>query len=90
MTKRIFYKWLYKGHPGPAPTVTCGMPIRGDLRRSTRLPDLRRLILLSVLSVLASLAVTASASAADFFSNPTPITIPVFGDASPLPIGDRR
>ena len=67
--------------PGPGPTATRAMPIGGDLRRSTRLPDLRRLILLSVISVLASLAVTASASAATFFSNPTPTKIPGSGSA---------
>jgi subtilisin-like proprotein convertase family protein len=44
------------------------------------MPDLRRLIVLCVLSVLASLAVTASASAAtSLFSNPTPIAIPDSG-----------
>ena len=71
-----------RGHPGPAPTATRDIPIGGDLRRidlrrSTRMmPDLRRLVLLSVLCVLASLAVTASASAATLFTNPTPINIP--------------
>jgi subtilisin-like proprotein convertase family protein len=54
--------------------------IRRYLRRNTRLTDLRRLILLSILCVLASLAVTASPSAAtSFFSNPTPIEIPDSG-----------
>jgi subtilisin-like proprotein convertase family protein len=77
-----------KGHPGPAPTATRGsprgMPIGGDLRRSTRMmPGLRRLILLSVLSVLASLAVTASASAGTLFTNSTPIEIPSSGSSGP-------
>jgi len=52
------------------------------------MPDLRRLILLSVVSVLASLAVTASASAAELFTNSSPIKIPAsgtFGVASPYP-----
>jgi subtilisin-like proprotein convertase family protein len=52
------------------------------------MPDLRRLILLSVVSVLASLAVTASASAATLFTNPAPIKIPASGDfgvAAPYP-----
>jgi subtilisin-like proprotein convertase family protein len=57
--------------------------------RVARLPNLRRLILLSVLFVLASLAVSASASAETLlFSNPTPIAIPGSGDignASPYP-----
>ncbi len=87
----VIYRRMCKGHPGPAPTATRDIPIGGDLRRSTRMPDLRRLILLSVVSVLASLAVTASASAATFFSNPTPIKIPSgsedFGAAAPYPSG---
>jgi subtilisin-like proprotein convertase family protein len=50
------------------------------------MPDLRRLILLSVISVLASLAVPASALAADFFSNPAPIAITAgFAPAAPYP-----
>ena len=57
--------------------------------RVARLPNLRRLILLSVLCALASLAVSASASAETLlFSNPTPIAIPGSGDignASPYP-----
>jgi hypothetical protein len=52
------------------------------------MPDLRGLILLSVISVLASPAVTTSASAATSFTNPTPIKIPAsrdFGAAAPYP-----
>jgi len=84
------YRQMRDGRPAPAPTATRGMPIRGDLRRrdlrrrdlrrrdlrrSTRMmPDLRGVILLCVVSVLASLAVTASALAAtSFFSNPIKI-----------------
>ena len=84
----VIYRRMCKGPPGPAPTAARAMPIRRDLRRSTRLPDLRRLILLSFLCVLASLAVTASASAATFFSNPTPIKVPntpSSGPAGPFP-----
>ena len=68
----VIYRRMCKGPPDPRPTATRGMPIRGDLRRSTRLPDLRRLILLSVLCALASLAVTASASAATVLLEPDP------------------
>jgi hypothetical protein len=53
--------------------------------RMTRLPIVRRLILLSVLCLLASLAVTASTSAATLFTNPSQITIPDDGSASPYP-----
>ncbi len=84
----VIRRQMCKGHPGPAPTAARGMPIGRDHRRSARIPHLRRLILLSVISVLASLAVTAPASAASFFSNPTPIAIPGSGDignASPYP-----
>jgi subtilisin-like proprotein convertase family protein len=93
----VIYRRMYKGHPGPAPTATRGMPIRGDLRRSllrrsTCMPDLRRLILLSVVSALAALLlVAAPASAATFpqsFANQDPITIPASGDigaATPYP-----
>jgi len=78
----VICRRIGKGRHGLAPTATRGMPIRGDFRRSTRMmPDLRRMILLSVISVLASLAVTASASAATFFSNPTPTKIPGSGSA---------
>jgi subtilisin-like proprotein convertase family protein len=55
------------------------------------MPDLRRLILLSVVSALALLAASASASAAPFpqsFANTGPITIPASGDigaATPYP-----
>jgi len=86
------HRRMRKGPPGPASMAARDMPIRGGPRRSTRTAGLRRLILLSVLSVLASLAVTTSASAISFFSNPTPITIPsasaVFpgsGPAAPYP-----
>src|SRR5688572_13080128 len=86
----VIYRWMCKGQPEPAPIATHGMPTRGDLRRrSTRMmPDLRGLILLSVISVLASLAVTTSASAATSFTNPTPIKILASGDfgaAAPYP-----
>jgi subtilisin-like proprotein convertase family protein len=84
----VISRRMHRGHPGPVPTASRGMPIRRDLRRSIRLPDTRRLILLSVLSVLASLAVTASASAATSFTNPTPIKVPASGDfgaAAPYP-----
>jgi hypothetical protein len=58
------------------------------------MPDLHGVILLCVVSVLASLAVTASALAAtSFFSNPTPIKIPGGGQlglSESLPVRDRR
>ena len=53
--------------------------------RMTRLPVVRRLILLSVLCSLASLAVTVPASATTTFTNTAPITIPSSGNASPYP-----
>jgi subtilisin-like proprotein convertase family protein len=85
----VIRRRMYEGTPGAAPTATRAMPIRRDLRRSTRSPGLRGLILLCVLSVLASLAVTASASAATLFTNPTPIKPPAssadFGPAAPYP-----
>jgi hypothetical protein len=63
------------GRPVPAPTATRGMPVGGDPRRSSRLPIVRRLVLLVVLCILASLSVTASTSAATLFTNPNQITI---------------
>jgi subtilisin-like proprotein convertase family protein len=53
--------------------------------RMTRLPVVRRLILPVVFCALASLAVTASTSAATLFTNPNKITIPDEGNASPYP-----
>jgi hypothetical protein len=53
--------------------------------KMTRLPVVRRLILLVVFCLLASLAVTASTSAATLFTNPNQITIPDEGSASPYP-----
>lgn len=79
----VIYRRMCKGPPGPAPTAIRGMPIRRDPRRSMHILDLRRLIMLSVLGVLASLSVTASASAATFFSNPTPMKIPASGASGP-------
>ena len=57
----------------------------GLIGRMTRWPVVRRLILLSILCVLTSLAVTASTSAATLFTNPSQITIPDEGSASPYP-----
>ena len=57
----------------------------GDPRGGWRLPVVRRLILATVLFLLASLAVAASASAATSFTNTSPITIPNPGNASPYP-----
>jgi subtilisin-like proprotein convertase family protein len=56
-----------------------------SIGRMTRLPVLRRLILLSALCLLTSLAVTASTSAATLFTNTNQITIPDDGSASPYP-----
>jgi subtilisin-like proprotein convertase family protein len=76
---------MYKGRPGPAPTTTLGMPIRGELRSRTRIPDLRRLILLSVVSALAALLLVAAPASAETqtFTNPTLIKIPASGDVGP-------
>ena len=49
------------------------------------MPVVRRLIPVAVLCVLATLAVTAFTSAATLFTNPTRITIPGSGNASPYP-----
>ncbi len=58
--------------------------VGGDSTSSSRrLPDVRGLILLSVLCLLASLGAGASASAAELFTNPSPITISDGGPASP-------
>jgi subtilisin-like proprotein convertase family protein len=78
----------------PAPTATRGMPIRHADQtkppRSTRLPDLRRLILLSVVSAVAALLLVAAPASAttQSFANTGPITIPASGDigaATPYP-----
>jgi subtilisin-like proprotein convertase family protein len=71
----VVYRWPRKGHPGTTATASRGTPTRRDPRRCARGPDLHRLILLLVVSVIASLAVTASASAATSFTNPNKITI---------------
>jgi subtilisin-like proprotein convertase family protein len=55
------------------------------IRRTARLRNVRGLIMVSFLCVLASLAVTASASAATLFTNSNQITIPSSGNASPYP-----
>jgi subtilisin-like proprotein convertase family protein len=84
----VIYRRMRNGHPETAPSAARSMLIEGDSRRNTRRPDLRTLILLFVLCVLASLAVTASASAATLFTNPTLINIPgssTSGPASPYP-----
>jgi subtilisin-like proprotein convertase family protein len=82
----VIYPRMYEGHPGAAPTATRGMPIGGDLRRSTRtMPDLRGLIVLSVVSAVAALLLVAAPASADSFSNPTPITVAGGGKASPYP-----
>ena len=75
------------GRSVPTLTATRGMAVGGDPRRGRGSNVVRRLILLSVLCVLASLAVTASASAATLFTNPAPISIPGSGNASPYPSG---
>lgn len=88
MTKRIFYKWMCKGHPGPAATATRDVPIGRDPRRSTRMPDPRGLILLSVVSTVAALLLVAAPASAETFTNPTEIKIPASGTegaASPYP-----
>ncbi len=61
------------------------MPVVEETRSSDRPPVLRRLVLLAVFCVLASLAVSTSASAAETFTNFTPITILSDGPASPYP-----
>jgi len=66
------------------------MPIRGDLRRSTRMPALRGLILLSVVSAVAAVLLVAAPASAETFTNSTPIKIPAPGEgesgpASPYP-----
>jgi subtilisin-like proprotein convertase family protein len=53
--------------------------------RMARSPVVHRLILLVAFCGLASLAVTASTSAATLFTNPSQITIPDDGSASPYP-----
>ena len=75
------------GRSVPTLTATRGMAVGGAPRRSRGSNVVRRLILLSVLGVLASLAVTASASAATLFTNSAPISIPGSGNASPYPSG---
>ena len=57
----------------------------GDPRGGWRLPVVRRLILATVLCLIASLAVAVSASADTSFTNTSPITIPSSGNASPYP-----
>jgi subtilisin-like proprotein convertase family protein len=47
------------------------------------MPDLRGLILLSVVSALAALVLVAAPASADSFSNPTPIKIPASGTSGP-------
>jgi subtilisin-like proprotein convertase family protein len=83
-TRRRVRSALY-GRPVSAPIATRGMPVGGGPRRGRRLSIVRRLILLSVLCVLATLAVTASTSAATLFTNTNQITIPSSGNASPYP-----
>jgi subtilisin-like proprotein convertase family protein len=66
-------------------TFEKAMPI-GDARKSRRLVNLRRVILLSVLCALASLAVAmATPASAASFANTTPITIRDDNTASPYP-----
>ncbi len=73
------------GGPEPAPEAVSRTRL-GGYRKGGRLLGLRRLILLSVLCVLASLAAAVTpASAAELFNNPAPITIPDSGPASPYP-----
>jgi subtilisin-like proprotein convertase family protein len=82
----VIRRRMYEGHPAPAPTAPRAMPIGGDRRRSARkMPDLRALILLSVVSVVAALLLVAAPASADSFSNPTPIKIPYLEEASPYP-----
>ena len=69
---------IRKGHPEPAPTE-----FNGDSRSNSRGPAPRRLVLLLVVSALASLAVTASASAGTLFTNPTLIKILASGAGGP-------